>query len=78
MTKTTKGISRRRVLKGAGAMAGLAAFGAPHIAGAQAKVIKIGLPTILSGRVAILGTSSRFAVQLAFNQINEAGGINGR
>ncbi len=43
-------------------MAGLAAFGAPHIAGAQAKVIKIGLPTILSGRVAILGTSSRFAV----------------
>jgi len=78
MTTTTKGISRRRVLKGAGALAGMAAFSTPHIAGAQAKVIKIGLPTILSGRVAILGTSSRSAVQLAFNQINEAGGINGR
>jgi branched-chain amino acid transport system substrate-binding protein len=78
MTKTTKGISRRRVLKGAGAVAGLAVFGTPHIAGAQAKVIKIALPTILSGRVAILGTSSRSAVQLAFNQLNDAGGINGR
>ncbi|MET0446489.1 MAG: ABC transporter substrate-binding protein [Pseudorhodoplanes sp.] len=78
MTKTTNGISRRRVLKGAGALAGMAAFSTPHIAGAQAKVIKIGLPTILSGRVAILGTSSRNAVQLAFKQINEAGGINGR
>lgn len=75
---SSKGISRRRVLKGAGALAGLATFGTPHIAGAQAKAIRIGLPTILSGRVAILGTSSRAAVQLAFNQINEAGGINGR
>ncbi|MGH2266364.1 twin-arginine translocation signal domain-containing protein, partial [Enterococcus faecalis] len=46
----TKGISRRRVLKGAGVLAGVTAFGTPHIAGAQAKVIKIGLPTILSGR----------------------------
>ena len=36
------------------------------------------MPTILSGRVAILGTSTRAAVQLAFKQINDAGGIGGR
>jgi branched-chain amino acid transport system substrate-binding protein len=76
MTKIKKGIPRRDFI--GGALAGMAAIGMPHIAGAQAKTIRIGYPTILSGRVAILGTSSRSAVQLAFNQINEAGGINGR
>ncbi|GAC1345411.1 MAG: ABC transporter substrate-binding protein [Acetobacteraceae bacterium] len=65
---------RRDVLKGAA----VAVAGFPHIAGAQAKTIRIGMPTILSGRVAILGTSSRAAVQLAFKQFNDAGGVNGR
>ena len=75
-TKKTKcGFSRRQVL---GGMAAAAVTGFPHIAGAQAKVIRVGMPTILSGRVAVLGTSSRAAVQLAFNQINAAGGIGGR
>jgi branched-chain amino acid transport system substrate-binding protein len=76
MTKSKGGIQRRSFI--GGAAAGVAITGFPHIAGAQAKVIKVGLPTILSGRVAILGTSTRSAVQLAFKQINEAGGINGR
>ncbi len=67
---------RRTVLKGAAA--GVLAGGFPHIAGAQAKVIKVGMPTILSGRVAILGTTSRAAIQVAFKQFNDAGGINGR
>jgi branched-chain amino acid transport system substrate-binding protein len=76
MTKLKKGIGRRSFI--GGALAGVAVTGLPHIAKAQAKTIRIGFPTILSGRVAILGTSSRSAIQLAFNQINEAGGINGR
>jgi branched-chain amino acid transport system substrate-binding protein len=76
MTKIKTGIPRRTFL--GGALAGAAITGFPHIVRAQAKTIRIGFPTILSGRVAILGTSSRYAVQLAFNQINEAGGINGR
>ncbi len=60
------------------AVAGAAVAGFPHIATAQAKAIRVGMPTILSGRVAILGTSSRAAVQLAFQQINAAGGFGGR
>ncbi|MGA0598234.1 ABC transporter substrate-binding protein [Enterovirga sp. CN4-39] len=77
MTKTKGGVDRRSFI--GGAVAGAAAItGFPHIAGAQAKTIRIALPTILSGRVAILGTSSRFAVQVAVQQVNEAGGIAGR
>lgn len=76
MTETKSGIGRRGFM--GGAIAGAAITGFPHIAGAQAKAIKVGMPTILSGRVAILGTSSRAAAQLAFKQINDAGGINGR
>jgi branched-chain amino acid transport system substrate-binding protein len=76
MTRKTGGIGRREFI--GGAVAGAAITGFPHIAGAQAKTIRVGMPTILSGRVAILGTSSRPAVQVAFNAINEAGGINGR
>ena len=78
MTKTSgPGISlgRRQLL--AGAATGAAITGFPHIAGAQAKTIRVGMPTILSGRVAILGITSRTAVQLAFAEINEAGGLNG-
>ena len=60
------------------AVAGATIAGFPHIASAQAKAIRVGMPTILSGRVAILGTSSRAAVQLAFKNINDAGGIGGR
>jgi branched-chain amino acid transport system substrate-binding protein len=76
MTKTKRGVDRRAFI--GGAVAGTAITGFPHIAGAQAKAIRIGLPTILSGRVAILGTSTRAAVQLAVQQVNEGGGIAGR
>lgn len=72
MAKTSI-VGRRAVLAG-----GAAVLAMPHVAGAQAKVLKVGMPTILSGRVAILGTSSRTAVQLAFKRINDAGGIAGR
>ncbi len=74
MTAKSGGVRRRAVLAGAAG----AALARPHIAGAQAKALRVGMPTILSGRVAILGTSSRTAVQLAFRQINDAGGIGGR
>jgi branched-chain amino acid transport system substrate-binding protein len=76
MTKATGGVDRRTFM--GGAVAGAAITGFPHIAGAQAKAIRIALPTILSGRVAILGTSARAAVQLAVQQVNDAGGIAGR
>src|SRR6201991_3965054 len=77
MTKTSRpGVSRRSTLAlmGAGAMT----FATPWVARAQAKTIKIGMPTILSGRVAQLGTSSRNAVLMEVEKVNASGGLAGR
>lgn len=70
------GLSRRNALTLFGA--GVASLAAPHVTRAQAKTIKIGMPTILSGRVAQLGTSSRNAVMMEVEKINAAGGLAGR
>jgi branched-chain amino acid transport system substrate-binding protein len=62
-----------------GAAAGSAAMlCSHHVASAQANTIKIGMPTILSGRVAQLGTSSRNAVQMEVEKVNAQGGIGGK
>ena len=70
-------IDRRTVLKGVAA-GGATILCSPHIASAQARVVKVGMPTILSGRVAQLGTSSRNAVQMEVEKVNAAGGLAGR
>lgn len=70
-------LNRRTVLKGATATA-IGILGAPMISRAQAKPIKIGMPTILSGRVAQLGTSSRNGVMIEVEKVNAAGGLAGR
>ena len=66
MARKTSNIDRRTILKGAAAGAAATIF-APNIVAAQAKVIRIGMPTILSGRVAQLGTSSRNAAMRCAN-----------
>lgn len=72
------GHSRRTFLKTAAATS-VAAIGFPTILQAQAKApIKVGMPTILSGRVAQLGVSSRNAAQMATAEFNAAGGLDGR
>src|SRR6516164_9799531 len=77
MTKTRKpGLSRRSTLALMGT--GAVTFAAPWVARAEAKPIKIGMPTILSGRVAQLGTSSRNAVMLEVDKVNATGGLAGR
>lgn len=73
-----KGVSRRTVVKGAvaGAAVGLAGF--PFISRAQSDVIRIGH---LTPRTGFLGPLGEFAVQaadMAVDEINAAGGINGR
>ena len=70
--------TRRKLIKGAAAMAGMATVGIPGISLAQNKPIKIGMPTILSGRVAMLGISSRNAAMMEVEKFNAAGGLNGR
>jgi branched-chain amino acid transport system substrate-binding protein len=70
-------VDRRTLLKtSSAAMVGVLA--APRIGRAQTKSIKIGMQTILSGRVAQLGTSSRNAILLEVEKINAAGGLAGR
>jgi len=76
-TYRRSGISRRAVVEGAAATA-IGILAAPMISRAQAKPIKIGMPTILSGRVAQLGTSSRNAVMLEVDKVNATGGLAGR
>jgi branched-chain amino acid transport system substrate-binding protein len=71
-------VGRRELLKGAAALGGAAAFGFPMISRAQAATIKVGMPTILSGRVAQLGTSSRNGVMMEVEKFNAAGGLGGR
>jgi branched-chain amino acid transport system substrate-binding protein len=78
INKTPAQLSRRKLIQGAGAAAGLATLGLPAISLAQDKPIKIGMPTILSGRVATLGLSSRNAVLLEVDKFNAAGGFGGR
>ena len=69
--------ARRRFLKISAALSGAAAAGFPMISRAQAKPIKIGMPTILSGRVAQLGISSRNALGTEVDKFNAAGGLGG-
>ena len=69
---------RRKLIQGAGVAAGATTLGLPAISLAQNKPIRIGMPTILSGRVAMLGISSRNAVNLEVEKFNAAGGLNGR
>src|ERR1044071_3851895 len=65
--------NRRTLLKGA-----VGILAAPMVVRAEDKAIKIGMTTILSGRVAQLGTSSRNAVMMEVEKINAAGGLAGR
>ncbi len=69
---------RRQLLKGAGALATAGIIGMPAIVKGQSGAIKIGVPTILSGRVAVLGQTSVGGLKVVFDKVNEAGGINGR
>ena len=67
-------ITRRTLL--AGGTASLLA--APWVARAQANTLRIGMQSILSGPIALLGTSSRNALMIEQDRINAAGGFLGR
>ena len=78
MTPTHKNrLNRRTLLKGAAAST-VGILAAPMVARSESKAIKVGMTTILSGRVAQLGTSSRNALMMEVEKINAAGGLAGR
>src|SRR6516165_10006477 len=77
MTSTHKRhFDRRTLLKGAAAST-VGIVAAPMVVRAEDKAIMIGMTTILSGRVAQLGTSSRNAVMMEVEKINAGGGLAG-
>ena len=65
--------SRRSILA---ATAGALAM--PWVARAQGNVLKIGVQSIFSGPIALLGVSSRGGIQPEIDRINAAGGLLGR
>lgn len=50
----------------------------PWVARAQANPLKIGIQSIFSGPIALLGTSSRGGIQPEIDRINASGGLLGR
>jgi branched-chain amino acid transport system substrate-binding protein len=70
--------SRRTLIKGAGAATALGITGFPYISYGQSDMIRIGH---LTPRTGFLGPLGEFAVQaadMAVDEINAAGGVNGR
>lgn len=72
----TSSVTRRVLLKSAAASAVIGA--APSLVCAQASTIKIGMSAITTGRFAYAGLGQVVANKLVFDQINAAGGIEGR
>jgi branched-chain amino acid transport system substrate-binding protein len=66
-------VTRRTVLAG-----GTALLAAPWVARAQANTLRIGMQSILSGPIALLGTSSRNSLMMEQDRINASGGFLGR
>ena len=77
MTRRRIGFDRRTLLTGA-AVSTVGMLAAPMVARSQGKSIKIGMPTILSGRVAQLGNSARNAAIMEVEKVNAAGGLAGQ
>jgi branched-chain amino acid transport system substrate-binding protein len=71
--KESPPVGRRAVLAGAAA-----ALATPHLAGAQAKAVRIGMQATFSGPLAQSGITHRNGIELEVARINAAGGLAGR
>ncbi len=70
-----------KLIKRAGIGLGLAALTGSALAaepGITASEVTVGMWSPLTGPTALLGTSERDAIEIAFGEINAAGGVNGR
>ncbi|HZA96314.1 MAG TPA: ABC transporter substrate-binding protein [Burkholderiaceae bacterium] len=73
-----KSNSRRTVMGAAGAAGALSAIGFPAIVRSQSDTVRLGHLTPLTGFLGPLGEYAVMGVRLAVEEINAAGGINGR
>lgn len=76
----TQTISRRTVLKGFSALAGGAAIASPSIitSARAAEAIRVGIISPLTGAWTVYGKAHISGFELAVDEINAAGGVNGR
>ena len=72
------GVSRRTLIRSAAGSALAIGIGMPAISCAQSDVIKIGHLTPRTGFLGPLGDYAVMGIQLAADEINAAGGVNGR
>src|SRR5688572_30356096 len=70
--------NRRDFIKTGAAVTATPVAGFPFVSRAQNKPIKTGMPTIQSGRAAMVGSSSRNGCMMEIEKFNAAGGLNGR
>ena len=70
--------TRRRILQGAMAAGALGAFPCIRIARAQGKPIKIGIPTVITGGYALLGSQVMRTCKMVQKTVNAKGGVIGR
>jgi ABC-type branched-subunit amino acid transport system substrate-binding protein len=68
--------TRRALLRSGAAVAAVA--GAPGLLRAQSGTIKVGMSAVTTGRFAYAGLGQVVATKLLFEQVNAAGGIEGR
>src|SRR4029453_15207200 len=73
-----KSNSRRTIVGAAGAAGALSAIGLPAIVRRQSDALRLGHLTPLTGFLGPLGEYAVLGVKLAVEEINAAGGINGR
>lgn len=78
MTSFASRPTRRRVLQGIGVAGVAATFGAPYIVRAQSDVVRFGHLTPLTGFLGPLGEYAQLGVQLAVEEVNADGGVNGK
>lgn len=71
-------LSRRALIKGAAGSTLVAGIGMPAISHGQSEVIKIGHLTPRTGFLGPLGDFAVQGIQLAAEEVNAAGGVNGR
>jgi branched-chain amino acid transport system substrate-binding protein len=78
MSMTTRDIRRRTLVHGLAATAVTAPFILRHASAQQSGPIRIGFSAPLSGAQQLVGTPIRIGAEVARDQVNAAGGINGR
>ena len=70
--------TRRGLIRGAGATAFAIVLGLPGVSHARSDVIRIGHLTPRSGPLAPFGDHAVMGIELAADELNAAGGVNGR